>query len=64
MGRIRLARQSFGMQKICKDCILFGLIPWKKKEQEKNEDEQNEILKFFLNLLKVSGTFGVDTVLE
>ena len=63
MGSNRLARQSFGMFKICKDCILFELFMWKKKERKKRN--KMEIFKFgFSNLLKVSGTFGADIALE
>ena len=36
-----LARQSFGMLKICKDCILIELCPWEKKERKKKDHEQN-----------------------
>ena len=55
----RLARQSFGMLKICKNCVLFYLRLWKKKEERKRKMNKIEIFMFgFSNLLKVSGTFG------
>ena len=49
MGSNRLARQSFGMLKTCKDRILFELCLWEKKEEirkkeegrKKKEDEQD-----------------------
>ena len=66
MGSNRLARQLFGMLKICKDRILFELCLWKKKEEERRKKMSKiEIFKLgFLNLLNVSGTFVVDIALE
>ena len=39
----------------------FELCLWKNKEEEQNRNVQNLV---FPNLLKVSGTFGVDIALE
>ena len=36
----RLARESFGMLKICKNLVLFELCSWKKNKKKKKEDEQ------------------------
>ena len=54
------------MLKICKNCTLFELSLWKKKEEEEEtEDEQNQNFKFGVsNLLKVGGTFAVDITIE
>ena len=62
----RLARQSFGMLKICKNHIhsTFELCLWKKK-MKKKEGEKVEAFKFgFSNLLTVGETFGVDVALD
>ena len=64
MGSNRVARQSFGMLKICKDHILFELCLWKKKERRKKMNKSKFSSFGFSNLLKVSGTFGVDIALE
>ena len=58
----RLARQSFGMLIIPKDRILFEL-PYACGGRRKKMNKI-EVFKFgFFNLLKVSGTFGVDIAL-
>ena len=66
MGSNRLAKQSFGLFKICKDYILFELFLWKKKE-ERRRKKMNKI-KFstlvFSIVLKVSITFTVDIASE
>ena len=63
MGSNRLARQSFGMVKFYKDCILFEFCLWKKKRKIEDEKNRNSCL-IFSNLLKVSGNFGVDITLS
>ena len=58
------------MLKVCKDRILFSYVSGRRKKEKrkkKKEDEQNLNFQVWLivsNLLKVSGTFGVDTALE
>ena len=66
MGSNRLARQSFGMLKIRQDHILFELCLWEKKERRRRKKKNKiEIFEFgFSNLLKVSGTYGVEIALE
>ena len=56
------------MFKIRKDCILLSFgCGRRRRRKKKKEDEQNlnfQVWFFFSNLLKVSGTFGVDITLE
>ena len=48
-----LARQSFGVLKICKDSIHFELCLRKKKEDEERKMNKPEIFKFgFFKLVK------------
>ena len=47
MGSNRLARQSFGMLKICKDHILFELCLWEKKEEEEERKKKMNKIEFF-----------------
>ena len=52
----RVAKQSFGTLKFRKDRILFELCMWKKKEErKKTEDEQNRNFQvmFLFKLVKV-----------
>ena len=66
MESYRLARESFGMPKILKDCMLFELCQWKKKDEERRKEMKKiEIFKLgFSSLLEVSETCGVDKALE
>ena len=61
----RLARQSSGLLKICKDRVLFELYLWKKVRKKRKKMNKIKIFKlFYSNLFKVSGTFGVDIALD
>ena len=51
----RVARESFGMLKFCKDHVLFELCLWNKKEKGERRKKMNkiEIFKFgFFKLVK------------
>ena len=60
----RLARQSFGMLNIREAVYFLSYACGKRQKKEVEQNRNFHVCFFFSNLLKVSGTFGVDITLD